>query len=60
MGRRCIGLDVHREFAQWRTRSLTLDQSSSATTLGSFAPCGLRIVRRMQSSHPGAARQLGA
>jgi hypothetical protein len=32
-----------------RTRSLTLDQSSSATTLGSFAP-SLRIVRAIQSS----------
>ncbi len=35
----------------WRTRSLTLDQSSSATTLGSFAPSGLRIVWAIQSSH---------
>jgi hypothetical protein len=35
----------------WRTRSLRLDQSSSATTLGSFAPSGLRIVRAIQSSH---------
>ena len=28
--------------------------------LGSFAPSGLRIVRAIQSSHPGAARLLSA
>jgi len=39
-----------RSTRPWRTRSLTLDQSS-ATTLGSFAPSGLRIVRAIQSSH---------
>ena len=44
----------------WRTRSLTLYQSSSATTLESFAPSGLRIVRAIQVVPPGAARLLSA
>ena len=44
----------------WRTRSLALDQSSSATTLGSFRPVRLADCPGDPVAPPGAARLLSA